>query len=109
MRSDRATHLLVVRVVLFVWLFLSLVALTEQLNLRPETGTQDEEALARLAFGLRSDISECQEPSDLAAASPELGGPSALLSMRAVLVVSPLTVPVLLSPSLHQRLSVLLI
>ncbi len=108
MSSDRATQLLVVRGLLFVWLFLGLVALIEQSNLRPETSTQDEEALAQLAFGLRSDIPKCYEPSGMAA-SVELGGPSALLSVHAIPGVSPLTVPVVLSPSLHQRLSVLLI
>ncbi len=106
MRIERANQVLVVRGLLFVWLCLGFVALTELSNLWPETSTQDEEALAQLALGLRSDMVECREPAGIAA-TLQCGGPSARFSVLTSPAAHPLIVQMLLFPPLHHRMSVL--
>lgn len=106
MRIERGNQVLIVRGLLFVWLFMGFVALSELSNLWPETSTQDEEALAQLAFGLKSDMVECLEPSGIAV-TPQFGGSSARFSVLASPAAHPLIVHMLLSPPLPQRMSVL--
>ena len=46
-------------VLLVIWLFFGGLALAEQLAPTMETGTQDEQALMRLADALKPDVSPC--------------------------------------------------
>lgn len=58
MRTDRRTLLVLLTStgLLAAWLFLGCLALADQINLTPETSTQDEQALAQLASGLKPDV-----------------------------------------------------
>jgi hypothetical protein len=99
----RKRSLPVISWVLFsVWLLFGGLALAEQVNLTTETSAQDEQALAQLAAGLKTDVPHGEDRSN-GFVHAEITAPAAFVSPHRVTRGLVRAVPAL---RLHQRVSV---
>ena len=107
MRTDRRRLLVLVTStgLLAAWLFLGCLALADQMNLTPETSTQDEHALLQLASGLKPDVPSVEGWISRAVIANVSASPS-LVSPEAVHPIDGTAVQDFPALRLHQRMSI---
>ena len=107
MRTDRRTGLVFVTCtgLLAAWLFFGWLALADQMNLIPETSSQDEHALLQLASSLKPDVPFVEGWFSSAVIAQASASPS-LVPTEAVLQIDCTAIQDLPALRLHQRVSI---